>query len=128
MSTWKRKAIEIAPEKRTDLESVNSPSVVWLYLWPVFEEAVEKNQIKKIKSIISYAFWCLNAKWNSNNGEQIILGGRDFFWWLGTRKKYWQYFKDWFSKSEFEQVNMLMVNAEDKSKVKELQEAYRWGK
>ncbi|SAI52206.1 Uncharacterised protein [Bordetella ansorpii] len=46
MSTWRRKAIEAAPELQGVLEAIWSPMAAWIELRIAFEQAIGRNDMQ----------------------------------------------------------------------------------
>ncbi len=61
MSTWRRKAIEAAPDIRKHIEQAWSPMAAWTELRLLFEDSVKSGDMEKPRLILDYARYCLAA-------------------------------------------------------------------
>ncbi|NTF06363.1 hypothetical protein G6L37_09325 [Agrobacterium rubi] len=61
MSTWRRKAIEAAPDIRDKIEQAWSPMAAWIELRLLFDDSVRSGDMEKSRRIIDYARYCLSA-------------------------------------------------------------------
>ena len=77
MSTWRRKALELLPEIRIEIESSKSPSILWCEIFYIFIISVDNNDQDLIRRILLYLFWCTSdAAGNvSNETQQAVYCG-----------------------------------------------------
>lgn len=73
MSTWRRKAIEAAPELRDHIERSWSPMAAWIELRSLFEHAIKGGDIQRARRIMDYARYCLTAP-NADVNTAVAVG------------------------------------------------------
>jgi hypothetical protein len=76
MSQWRRKAIEIVPPLKQEIEEANSPMALWIDLNFQLEYAYEKEppEEKLIDQIYFYAHWCLREARNDDIFTAVVYG------------------------------------------------------
>lgn len=57
MSTWRRKALELFPEFKQEIEESNSPSDVWFEIENYLIKALKNSDDDFIKSVKQYFSW-----------------------------------------------------------------------
>jgi hypothetical protein len=125
MSTWRQKAIEVAPELKKDFQDPDlSPYTVFSELLALLEQAHIDNDIIKIKNIYDYAEWCSQQKdqklWNS--------AGVSFYEHLCDNELIFSQFTKWVkNKIYFDHRNLLNHRFDD-DKMKQLDKFYGWTK
>jgi hypothetical protein len=125
MSTWRQKAIEVAPELKKDFQySDLSPYTVFSELLALLERAHIENDTIKIKSIYDYAEWCSQQKdqklWNS--------AGVSFYEHLCDHELIFSQFTKWVKKQIYLEHRDLLNQRYDDDKMKQLDKFYGWTK
>jgi hypothetical protein len=121
MSTWRQKAIEIAPELKKDFQAPDlSPYSVFSEFLSLLEQAHIDNDLIKIKSIYDYAEWCSQQKdqklWNS--------AGVSFYEHLSDSELVFSQFTKWVKKSIYVEHRDLLNHRFDDDKMKQLDKFY----
>lgn len=124
MSTWRRKALELIPEKRILIDSTDSPSGLWVELYFEFDKAVDSSNQELILKILQYLRWCYSdaAGDISNETHQAVNCG--FLEDITRNKKHWPLFKNWFNKIEFENYKGSFQYSLNEKEYKELEDVY----
>ncbi|MBS1513079.1 MAG: hypothetical protein JST86_19740 [Bacteroidetes bacterium] len=125
MSTWRQKAIEIAPELKKDFQEPDlSPYYVFSTLLSVLKQAHIDNDLARIKSIYDYAEWCSQQKdqklWNA--------AGVSFYEHLSDDELIFSQFTRWVKKSIYAAHRDLLNNRFGEDKMKQLDKFYGWAK
>lgn len=100
MSAWRRKALEYLPSCRNTIQHADSASFLWCELSCDFRNAVKKNDQTFVDGTLKYLRWCTGNTASKEIQQAVYCG---FLEDISHDKSYWPYFKDWFSKAEFEQ-------------------------
>lgn len=125
MSTWRQKAIEVAPELKNDFQDPDlSPYTVFSELLALLEQAHIDNDIIKIKNIYDYAEWCSQQKdqklWNS--------AGVSFYEHLCDNELVFSQFTKWVKNKIYLDHRDLLNHRFDADKMKQLDKFYGWTK
>ncbi len=125
MSTWRQKAIEVAPELKKDFQEPDlSPYTVFSELLPLLEQAHIDNDTIKIKNIYDYAEWCSQQKdqklWNS--------AGVSFYEHLCDNELVFSQFTKWVKNKIYIDHRDLLNHRFDDDKMKQLDKFYGWTK
>jgi hypothetical protein len=125
MSTWRQKAIEVAPELKKDFQYPDlSPYTVFSELLALLERAHIENDTIKIKNIYDYAEWCSQQKdqklWNS--------AGVSFYEHLCDHELTFSQFTKWVKKQIYLEHRNLLNQRYDDDKMKQLDKFYGWTK
>jgi len=99
MSTWRRKAIEVIPHYKPEIERAKSPAELWIELFFEFEKAVEDNSGEILKGILTYLRWSYSDEAGFDSQQAVNCG---FLEDIVGNSKNWSFFSSWFSKAEFE--------------------------
>lgn len=125
MSTWRQKAIEIAPELKNEFQSPDlSPYTVFSELLVLVEQAYENDDVDRLNKIYGFAAWCLKQKdqklWNA--------AGVSFYEHLGDTDKTYPAFTNWVTKEIYAEIRNLLEWRLDDEKMKTLDRFYGWKK
>lgn len=125
MSTWRQKAIEVAPELKKDFHAPDlSPYTIFRQLLSSLEQAHIEDDIIKIKNIYAYAEWCSQQKdqklWNA--------AGVSFYEHLSDNELIFSQFTKWVKPSIYLDHRELLYHSFDEEKMKQLDKFYGWTK
>jgi hypothetical protein len=123
MSTWRKKAIEIAPELRKDFEDPDFEIYsVFSELLTILENSFKNKDIEKIEKIFNYAEWCFRQKqqklWNA--------AGVSFYEHLGDNSETFSNFTTWGKKDIYLDIRGLLQLRIKEEKLKTLDKFYNW--
>jgi len=104
MSTWRRKAIEAAPDLKASFEAAENPMQAWIEIRMYFERLNPEEEINKIKEIINYARWCVSEEAGVLPNDTSTAACCAFYEHLPKTPENWRYFKIWFTPKEFESL------------------------
>lgn len=104
MSSWRRKAIEAAPELKKELETVANPMQAWIELHSFFENLNFDEDPKAVSRIMDYARWCISEKAGKLPSDTSTAVWCAFYEHLPQKRENWGYFKTWFTRDEFESL------------------------
>ena len=121
MSTWRHRAIEIAPELKTEFQDPElSPFTVFMELLSVLEQAHDTNNRDRLQKIYDYAEWCLRQKdkklWNA--------AGVSFYEHLGDSNKTFPAFTHWVKRDVYVEIRELLALRLEESKMDTLDMFY----
>ena len=122
MSSWRKRAIEVLPERKKELEDPDlSVYSVFTEMLTALEEACKANDTEKIANIYDYAGWCHTQKdqklWNA--------AGVSFYEHLADEDAVFASFKTYVSKEIFASIRNLIAHRFDDKKIKALDDYYR---
>ena len=125
MSTWRQKAIDIAPELKTDFQAPDlSPYTVFMELLGLLKEAYGNKDTERIQRIYEYAEWCFRQKdqklWNA--------AGVSFYEHLADSDLMFSQFTQWIKKDIYFAIRELLNFRIDETKMKHLDHYYGWKK
>ncbi|WP_207512419.1 DUF7674 family protein [Longitalea luteola] len=121
MSTWRKKAIECAPELRTAFQAANlTPYTVFMELLPVARQAHIDNDSERLERIYSFAAWCLKQK----DKELWNAAGVGFYEHLVDTEETFQQLTNWVTKEIYVEVRELLYQRADDEQIKRLDEYY----
>jgi len=107
MSSWRKRAIECAPELRKELEDPGLTVYgAFFELLPLLRQAHMDNDVERLKKIYAFAAWCFNQK----NKELWNAAGVAFYEHLGDHQETLAAFTQWIPKSIFAEVRGLLEN------------------
>lgn len=123
MSTWRRKAIELFPDLRNEIQHGEATIyTVFFALLPRCRQAHREGNTAELEKIYGYAEWCLRQKakdiWNA--------AGVSFYEHLGDSQETLQEMRNWVRPDVFATVEGLLeerMKAEDFAKLKK---QYSW--
>jgi hypothetical protein len=123
MSTWRKKAIECAPELKKDFEEADlTPYTVFMELLPILRQAHVDRDYKKTKKIYEYADWCSKQKdknlWNA--------AGVSFYEHLADTNETFEAFTQWINKDKYLEIRGLLVRMVEEEKIKILDQFYKY--
>jgi hypothetical protein len=122
MSAWRRKALELFPDLRNDIEAPDA-SVMGLFfeLLPRCRDAHGRNDSAELKRIYGFADWCASQKatelWNA--------AGVGFYEHLADSKQTFDAIPLWVRKQVFEDIAGLLEAKVGTERVAELRRRYR---
>ena len=122
MSAWRRKALELFPDLRSDIEDPDS-SVMGLFfdLLPRCRDAHDRNDSDELKKIYGFAEWCASQKakelWNA--------AGVGFYEHLADSAKTLDAIPLWLSKQVFEDIAAPLEKRVGMERVAKLRRRYR---
>lgn len=99
MSTWRRKAIELFPEIKREIEESLGPGEAWIYIEENLLDAFLNGDNNYIKSVKQYFSWSISTRPVDSPHQAALCG---FLEDIGREKKYWPYFPKLFTKRQFE--------------------------
>lgn len=122
MSAWIQKAIDCAPELRTEFEQPGlTIYTVFIELVPIAQQAHLDNDTDRLQKIYSYAEWCFNQKdedlWNA--------AAVCFYEHLGDSDATFPAFTKWVKKEIYIQIRELLSARLDEEKMKTADAYYR---
>lgn len=121
MSVWRQKAIECAPELKTEFQAVGlTPYTVFMELLPILRQAHIDNDLDRLKKIYSFAEWCHHQKdeklWNAV--------GVCFYEHLIDDDVTFQQFTNWIKKDIYCSIRHLLSARAKETQMKQLDEYY----
>jgi hypothetical protein len=122
MSAWRRKALELFPDLRSDIEDPDA-SVMSLFfeLLPRCRDAHGRNDSEELKRIYDFADWCASQKakelWNA--------AGVGFYKHLADSTHTFDAIPLWVRKQVFEDIAGLLEERVGIERVAELRRRYR---
>jgi hypothetical protein len=99
MSTWRRKAIELFPDFKREIEESHGVGEAWGIIEYDLLFALENLNENYIKSVKQYFTWCINTHVNSEPHQSALCG---FIEDIGTKKQYWPYLDLLLTSPQFE--------------------------
>jgi hypothetical protein len=121
MSTWRRKALEFLPEIRLEIESSDSVGYLWIEIFNIFCRAVENSNDDFIKRTLKYLIWCTSDDAGEETRQSLYCG---FLESIARKKNYWPFFKNWFSKKQFEQYKGSFMYVLSKKEYSQLEDTF----
>jgi hypothetical protein len=123
MSTWRKKAIEIAPELRKKFEDPDLELFsVFSELLTILENSFKNKDIEKVEQIFNYAEWCFRQKeeklWNAV--------GVSFYEHLGDQTETFSNFTNWVKLDIYLEIRALLQVSIKKEKLETLDKFYNW--
>lgn len=123
MSTWRQKAIAIAPELKNDFQAPDlSPYTVFMELLNILKQAYINNETERIQRIYEYAEWCHRQKdqklWNA--------AGVSFYEHLADNDLMFSQFTKWIRKDIYLAIRDLLNQRIDEKKMTYLDHFYGW--
>ena len=104
MSAWRRTSLELLPECRTLIEASESPLDMWIELHFRFDEAMRRNEMELARRFLRLAAWCVSEEPGALPNDTSTAAAVAFYEHLPQRREYWQYFRQWFSRQQFEEL------------------------
>lgn len=125
MSTWRQKAIAIAPEIKKELEDPGCTIYTTFFeLLTLLQAAHRSNDQQRLQQIYGFAAWCHQQKaedlWNA--------AGVAFYEHLGDKDSTYPAFTQWVSKEIYFDIRGLLDLRLDDEKMKFLDQHYDWKK
>ena len=117
MSAWKKKAIELFPNLKSDIEISDSVTEVWWLIGEKLIEAFSTNNLSYIKSVKQYIAWCSNS--GNDSAYQALHCG--FYEDLGTNKLFWPYIHQLINQQQFEKLKNLWKHCLSEDKINEIE-------
>jgi len=122
MSTWRRKAIELFPDLRPEIESRELTIYqVFFELLPRCREAHDRNDISELERIYGFADWCASQKakdlWNA--------AGVAFYEHLADSNRTLDALPHWVRRPIFEEIAGLLEARVGAERVAELRRQYK---
>lgn len=121
MSTWRQKAIECAPELRTEFQATDlTPYTVFMELLPLVKQAHINNDKDRLKKIYGFAAWCLRQK------EQPLWNAASvtFYEHLTDQNETYQDFTSWITKEVYLEIRGLLEMRAQPEQMKHLDKYY----
>ena len=123
MSSWRQKAIDIAPELKNEFEDPDlSPYTVFSEFLSLLQEAHINKDTERLKKIYDYAEWCSKQKeqklWNSV--------GVSFYEHLTDNDLLYSQFTKWIKKDIYFVIRGLLERRLNDEKLKHLDKHYGW--
>jgi hypothetical protein len=121
MSSWRQKAIECAPELKTDFQAPGlTPYTVFMELLPVVRQAHIEKDNNRLAKIYSYAAWCFRQKdeklWNA--------AGVSFYEHLVDTAETFEQFTNWITIDVYAEIRELLHHSATDAQMKQLDEYY----
>lgn len=121
MSTWRKKAIECAPELRSVFQADDlTPYDVFMELLPILREAHINKDNERLHAIYSYAAWCMQQKdkklWNA--------AGVSFYEHLADTAETLNEITNWVSREVYFDIRNLLYLRTDDEKILSLDKYY----
>jgi hypothetical protein len=125
MSTWRQKAIDIAPELKKDFQDPDlSPYTVFSALLDLLLQAHRDNNSTRIEKIYDYAGWCFRQKnqtlWNA--------AGVSFYEHLGDNELVFSQCTKWLKKDIYFDVRDLLALRLGEDKLAKADNWFAWKK
>jgi hypothetical protein len=122
MSAWRRKALELFPDLRRDIEDPDASVMsIFFDLLPRCRAAHDRNDSDELKRIYGFADWCASQKekelWNA--------AGVGFYEHLADSTQTLDAIPLWVKKQVFEDIAGLLEERVGKERVAELRRRYR---
>jgi hypothetical protein len=124
MSAWRRKSLELLPEFRAVIEASDSPMAMWMELHLRFDETMVSDQSEKVRRILELAAWCVSELSGSLPNDTSTAAAVAFYEHLPQKREYWQYFPQWFTRQEFEQLLPVFSYHLGSNDIAELKRSY----
>lgn len=122
MSTWRRRAIECAPELKKEFEQGDlTPYTVFSELLPITIQAHKDNDHNRLNKIYDFAEWCFRQK----NEKLWNAAGVCFYEHLGDADESFQQFHNWVKKEIYIDIRDLLNRRLDDNKMKLLDDYYK---
>lgn len=123
MSTWRNKAIEIAPALQREFESPDfSIYSVFSELLNLLQESCIKNDVQKIQSIYDYAEWCFAQ----NDQKLWNATGVAFYEHLGDHDEIYLSIPARLKKEIYKDIRGLLQLRLDSDKLNKLDKHFNW--
>lgn len=121
MSTWRKKAIECAPELKKEFEQPDiSLYTVFMELLPLLRQAHTDKDLERLRKIYDFAEWCFKQKdeklWNP--------AGVSFYEHLADTDITYLQFTNWIKKEIYFDIRDLLIQRVDDEKIKSLDNYY----
>lgn len=125
MSTWRQKAIECAPELKSEFEVADlTPYTVFMELLPVTKQAHIDNEHEKLAKIYAFAEWCHKQK-NENLWNAV---GVCFYEHLADSDETFLQFTNWIKKEIYTEIRELLLHRASNEQIKKLDSFYGFTK
>jgi hypothetical protein len=122
VSTWRRKALELFPDLRDEIQSPEmSIYQVFFELVPRCREAHERGDVAELKRIYGFAEWC--AKQRSKDLSNAA--GVAFYEHLADSNRTLEAIPQWVSKSVFDDIAGLLEAQVGPERVAQLRRQYK---
>lgn len=121
MSTWRKKAIECAPELKSEFQTPDlTPYTVFMELLHITRQAHINNDSLKLKKIYSFAEWC-----HKQNDEKLWNAvGVSFYEHLVDTTETFHQFTNWITKEIYFDIRELISLRADEAQLKKLDDYY----
>ncbi|OJY93862.1 MAG: hypothetical protein BGP13_01035 [Sphingobacteriales bacterium 40-81] len=121
MSVWRQKAIECAPELKTEFQAVDlTPYVVFMELLPIVRQAHIDKDNDRLSKIYLFAEWCLRQ----NDQKLWNAIGVSFYEHLMDTPETFKQFTNWIKKDIYTDIRDLLSQRADEKQMKDLDEYY----
>ncbi len=122
MSTWRRKALELFPDLRAEIETPEmSIYQVFFELVPRCREAHDRGDVAELERIYGFAEWCAKQKskdlWNA--------AGVSFYEHLADSNRTLEAIPQWVSKAVFDDIAGLLEAQVGPERVAQLRRQYK---
>jgi hypothetical protein len=121
MSTWRRKALDLFPEFKQEIEESDSPTDVWFEVESNLINALKNSDDDFIKSVKQYFSWCVGTNDCSIPHQSATCG---FLENIGYRKEYWPYLNILFTTQQFKMYKTTLGYSLSKEKLGEMENAF----
>ena len=121
MSAWRRQALAVLPECEQLISDSESPMALWIELHLEFQDAFEADDASRIRRIIEYAKWCLDAR----DGDTVNAAGCGFLEHLPEHEGMRANIPHWFTRTEFERLRPVFTYHAGEAVVAEIEKCYR---
>lgn len=121
MSVWRQKAIECAPELKTEFQASDlTPYTVFTELLSIVKQAHLEKDNSKLAKIYSYAEWCHKQEdkklWNA--------AGVSFYEHLIDEEITFKQFTNWIKKDVYNDIRDLLSHRANETQMKHLDKYY----
>ncbi len=124
MSAWRRQALQLLPAHRALIEAAESPMALWIDLRLRFEDAFDAADDRTVRAMLSYAAWCVSPAAGPLPSDASTAAVCAFYEHVPQNRKYWSKMREWFTPTEFAELQGPFRYFLSETEMQELNDAY----